>query len=133
MFCHRFVKDIFCLLNSNTILLPQIKRSSIKTIAMYTSILTIENMELIGVVCLVCINIIALYEVAVASAASEQECNPNSCQRNGYNFAQYISIYNNETYPYNIPPDKISQIKINPLHGRCTSSDTTFADHRNPQ
>ena len=91
---------------------------------MYTSIGNIENLELIGVACLVCIDLMVSSFVVAESASLEQTGNHTDCLFKNCETAQYMTdIY--KVYLSNITRQHQSRMPLW-IQIRHTASDTPF-------
>lgn len=92
--------------------------------AMYTSIWNIENLELIGVACLVCIGLMVSSFIVAESASLEQTGNHTDCLFRNCETAQYMTdTY--KVYLSNITRQHQSRMPLW-IQIRHTASDTPF-------
>lgn len=92
--------------------------------AMYTSIWNIENLELIGVACLVCIGLMVSSFVVAESASLEQTGNHTDCLFKNCETAQYMTdTY--KVYLSNITRQHQSRMPVW-IQIRHTASNTSF-------
>ena len=92
--------------------------------AMYTSIWNIENLELIGVACLVCIGLMVSSFIVAESASLEQTGNHTDCLFENCKTAQYMTdTY--KVYLSNITRQHQSRMPLW-IQIRHTASDTPF-------
>ena len=91
--------------------------------AMYTSIWNIENLELIGVTCLVCIGLMVSSFVVTESASLEQTGDHTDCLFKNCASAQYMQ----DTYNYLSNITRLHQSRMAVwIQIRHTTSDTPF-------